>query len=342
VLIDWFTVVAQIVNFLILVWLLKRFFYRPILDALDERENRIASKLAAAEAKQREAEAEFYRFRQKNEEFDQRREVLLATVADEARAERKRLMEAAHADADRIRISRNEAEQREYQALHDLIERHTCAEVFAIARKALADLAGTTLEIHMTEAFIRRLHTLSPDEKSQLAVALQAGGVESGHAPAFQASSQAAGQGSPDATAAILVRSALKLPEEQQEKIYVTLREILQEEVLLNFEPEPNLISGIEMIAGGYKVAWSVAGYLTSLEEEVSRLLDAKSVRGEAEETSSATPGSSPSHNSISNRGLEGSEGGQSRDVIENCATGTPGPSRQQQLMQLGTQWRRE
>jgi F-type H+-transporting ATPase subunit b len=42
-LIDWFTVAAQIVNFLILVWLLKHFLYKPILDAIDAREKRIAA-----------------------------------------------------------------------------------------------------------------------------------------------------------------------------------------------------------------------------------------------------------------------------------------------------------
>ena len=54
-LIDWFTVIAQVVNFLILVWLLKRFLYRPILDAIDDREQRIATKIASAEAKEHEA-----------------------------------------------------------------------------------------------------------------------------------------------------------------------------------------------------------------------------------------------------------------------------------------------
>jgi hypothetical protein len=48
-LIDWFTVGAQIVNFLILVWLLKRFLYKPILDAIDAREKRIAAELADAD-----------------------------------------------------------------------------------------------------------------------------------------------------------------------------------------------------------------------------------------------------------------------------------------------------
>ena len=55
-LIDWFTVGAQTLNFLILVWLLKRFLYKPILNAIDAREKRIAAELADADVKKAEAE----------------------------------------------------------------------------------------------------------------------------------------------------------------------------------------------------------------------------------------------------------------------------------------------
>ena len=57
-LINWFTVVAQAVNFLILVWLLKRFLYSHVLHAIDEREKGIANQLAEAEAKKAEAQKE--------------------------------------------------------------------------------------------------------------------------------------------------------------------------------------------------------------------------------------------------------------------------------------------
>ena len=46
--IDWITVIAQIANFLVLVWLLKRFLYRPILDGIDAREAEIARSMAEA------------------------------------------------------------------------------------------------------------------------------------------------------------------------------------------------------------------------------------------------------------------------------------------------------
>ena len=62
-LIDWFTVGAQALNFLILVWLLKRFLYKPILDAIDAREERIDAELAAAALKEAEAKKKRDEFR---------------------------------------------------------------------------------------------------------------------------------------------------------------------------------------------------------------------------------------------------------------------------------------
>src|ERR1035441_5979638 len=108
-LIDWFTVLAQVVNFLILVWLLKRFLYRPILDAIDAREKRIAKELADANAKKVEAQKESEEFQHKNEAFDQQRATLLSKATDEAKAERQRLFDEARKSADALSAKRQEA-----------------------------------------------------------------------------------------------------------------------------------------------------------------------------------------------------------------------------------------
>ena len=108
-LINWFTVFAQAINFLILVWLLKRFLYKPILHAIDEREKGIAAQLADAEAKKAEAQKERDDFQHKNEVFDKERAALLKKATDEANAERQRLLDEARKDADALRTKRQEA-----------------------------------------------------------------------------------------------------------------------------------------------------------------------------------------------------------------------------------------
>ena len=106
--IDWFTVTAQAINFLILVWLLKRFLFKPILHAIDEREKGIADPLAEAEAKQAEREKEREEFQHKTEAFDQDRAALLKKATDDDAAERQRLLDQARKDADTLRPKRQD------------------------------------------------------------------------------------------------------------------------------------------------------------------------------------------------------------------------------------------
>src|SRR5450432_153154 len=122
-LIDWFTVIAQVVNFLILVWLLKRFLYRPILDAIDAREKRIAAELADADAKKAEAQRERDEFQHKNEEFDRERAALLTKATEEARAERERLLNEAREAADALKAKREESMSNEANSLSQAISR---------------------------------------------------------------------------------------------------------------------------------------------------------------------------------------------------------------------------
>ena len=76
-LIDWFTVAAQIANFAILVWLLKRFLYRPVLDAMAAREKRVRETVAAADRQKAAAEEEANRLREQQDAFARQKEDLL-------------------------------------------------------------------------------------------------------------------------------------------------------------------------------------------------------------------------------------------------------------------------
>ncbi|HXM16687.1 MAG TPA: hypothetical protein VN933_15690, partial [Candidatus Eremiobacteraceae bacterium] len=172
--IDWFTVVAQAINFLILVWLLKRFLYKPILHAIDEREKAIAAQLAEAEAKKAEAQKERDDFQHKNEAFDQGRAALLKKAEDEAEAERQRLLDGALKDAGALRVKRQDALRDEQLNLGQEIARWTQKEVFAVSRKTLADLATTSLEERMVDVFVQRLSALTGTAKEELAAALRA------------------------------------------------------------------------------------------------------------------------------------------------------------------------
>ena len=268
-LIDWFTVGAQALNFLILVWLMKRFLYKPILHAIDEREKRIAGELADADSKRAEALKERDEYRHKNEEFDQQRAGLLKQATDEAKAERRRLVEEAQKAADAVSAKRQELLRAEAKSLQSTLSRRTQEEVFAIARKVLADLATASLEELMGEVFVRRLRELDDPAKALLAQALET------------------------TSQPVLVRSAFELPVEQRTAIQKVLNETFSAEIPVRFETAPDLVSGIEFSANGQKVAWSIAEYLAELERGVDDLLKekAKPVAKGGSGTEEATPG---------------------------------------------------
>lgn len=250
--IDWFTVGAQTFNFIILVWLMKRFLYKPILHAIDEREKRIAAELADADAKKTDAQKESDELKLKNEAFDQERAALLSKATDDAKAERQRLFDNARKAADVLSLKQQETLRNELRDIHNAIRLRVQKEVFAIAGKALTDLAAMSLDERMAEVFICRLKEMDDQTKSVLA-------------EAFKTASEPA-----------LIRSALDLSEEQRGVIQHALNETFSAEIQIRFQTAPDLISGIELIAHGQKVAWSISDYLTSLEKGVEELLKGK------------------------------------------------------------------
>ena len=251
-LIDWFTVGAQSLNFLILVWLMKHFLYKPIIHAIDEREKRITTELANADKKKVEAQKESDEFKHKNEEFDQQRVLLLSKATEEVQAERLRLLDEARKAAIALSSKRQEALRNEEHNLHQAISQRIQKEVFAIVRKALTDLASTSFEERLGELFTRRLREMDGQAKAGLGKALKT------------------------ASDPAIVRSAFDLPAEQRAAIQNALNETFSAEIHVRFETSPDLISGIELTANGQKVAWSIPDYLMSLEKGVHELLKEK------------------------------------------------------------------
>jgi F-type H+-transporting ATPase subunit b len=266
---DWFTVGAQALNFLILVFLMRRFLYKPILHAIDEREKRIAAELANADAKMAEADKKCDEFQHKNEELDQQRAALLARATDEAKSERQRLLDEARQAVDTLNAKRQEAQRHDAHNLNQAIIRRTQQEVFAITRKALTDLATTSLEERLGDVFTRRLREMESKARANLAEALKT------------------------ATDPALVRSAFDLPAEQRAAIQDAVNEAFSADIRLRFETAPDLVSGIELTTNGLKVGWSIADYLTSLEKGVGELLkekDKPEADGEREPGAQAEP----------------------------------------------------
>ena len=266
-LIDWFTVGAQAVNFLILVWLLKRFLYQPVLAAVAAREKKIAAQIADAAALETKAQAERADLHQRSEALNREREGLLHKATEEANAERQRLIESARQESQQLHSKLTQALAQERAELGHQLSVRTQAEVFAVARKTLADLAGASLEDRMIEVFIAHLRELPQEQKLTLAGA----DTNSGRGVV----TDSVGTASPaDPTPTALVRSAFALPAEGRANIEAAVHECLGATVTTRFETSPEFVCGVELTMGGVKIAWSVADYLFSLSQSVAALVE--------------------------------------------------------------------
>jgi F-type H+-transporting ATPase subunit b len=173
-----------------------------------------------------------------------------------------------------LSAKRQEALANDARNLNQAVALKIQREVFAIARKALTDLATTDLEERMSDVFIRRLREMDGKAKAGLAHALKTG------------------------AAPTLVRSAFDLSTEQRAAIQKAVSEIVSAESGVRFETVPDLVSGIELTVNERKIAWSIGDYLVSLENGVGELLKEKNepeaeARPKLNTNAKAQPGSS-------------------------------------------------
>ncbi|MGM0556740.1 MAG: F0F1 ATP synthase subunit delta [Myxococcota bacterium] len=246
--IDWFTVTAQIFNFLVLVWLLKRFLYGPILEAMDEREERIADEMQEATSLREEAEERIEEYDKKTEELEQREEDIIESAEDEARDRQKEMLEQARREVEHTAEQWYASLRREQQDVLQDVRRRTEHGLFDTIRQALSDLADADLERQIVGTFIHRLQEASDDELPTL-------------------------ESDEDGSRKLQVRTSVSLTGDQRERISELLRERYGDEVEPSFNVVSELIGGVEVRVDGHKFGWSMTQYLDSLEEKLDERL---------------------------------------------------------------------
>jgi F-type H+-transporting ATPase subunit b len=243
--IDLFTFLAQIVNFLALVALLRYFLYRRIVKAMDERKRRISERMDEAESKKKEAEEKAASYEEKQKQLQKEKENVLQRARDEAEAKRKELVKEARQDVEHDRKKWEEGMYRQRGSFMDELRNRAGEQVCSISRKVLRELADEELESHAVKIFLKRLGSLSDSEKNDL--------LENGRE-----------------SKKMVLRSAFDLPKKLKSEVEDALADIDLEKTGLDFKKAEDLICGIELEFGGRKIAWSIDSYLELLEQRIS------------------------------------------------------------------------
>ena len=235
--IDWVTVLAQIANFLVLLWLLKRFLYRPILDGIDAREADIAKRMAAAEKAQQDAKAAESLYIKQRAQLMSEQDVLLEKALAATEAQRDELLTAA-----RLKLQQEQQEWRthlehERTVFNQRLQQTGADALLKLTRKALHDLADQNLEHAIVRHLTKQLQPMAVELKQAAA------------------GSQKAQVSTRDA-----------LPAATQVFLQKEIQQWLPE-VHVEFVTDAQQSPGLIMDVGGAQISWTTDSYMDELAE---------------------------------------------------------------------------
>ncbi|BBO76332.1 ATP synthase subunit b 1 [Desulfosarcina widdelii] len=238
-LIDWFTVFAQIVNFLILVWLLNRFLFKPIRGAMAKREKKMTDALNRARQAEQEAQARALALEQERNALADARESLMAEARQEVEGWRETALERVKEEVESLRKAWMSSMSRDRQAFLDRLKRRLVHQVVQIGEKTLRDLSDQDLNRQVLRVFLKKV----ADRKDAL-------------------NHRASGQ-------ELVVQSGIPLDDADDHLLRNRLAAWFPTATPVRLEVHPELGMGIELVIGDRTAAWHLADYLKDLEAEI-------------------------------------------------------------------------
>ncbi|WP_432741379.1 hypothetical protein ABXJ76_14185 [Methylobacter sp. G7] len=246
--IDWFTVGAQMINFLILIWLLKKFLYRPIIKVMASREQGLVDRLQLVETQMSEAEQLKKHYETSLQQLASDKDNILAEARLQAETDRNQRLQSLNDELQQEKKRFDQEMHRQQQELGTVINRVVAEKALQLGGKILSSLADQSLEQQIVEHFLQNLAKLPDAEQSVLQQALSQDD-------------------------AVIIISRFPLNEAQRSKIRSRVDQLAPVREMV-FEQDSRLICGITLEAGGRSWEWNIDRYLAELEVELLKPLE--------------------------------------------------------------------
>ncbi|MDF9391100.1 MULTISPECIES: F0F1 ATP synthase subunit delta [Methylococcus] len=230
------TFVLEIVNFLVLVWLLKRFLYQPVSAAIEERRRHIAQTVADARDAQAAAEALRMQYESRLADWETEKRQAREAFKQELEAERQRAMGELEKALDAEREKARVLIERQRRDMESDLEREALRLSRQFAARFLERLAGPEMEAALLRMFGEDLVAMSPEQWQALTRALE----EQEH---------------PEAE----IASAFPLKPESCAELTQLIETRTGRTIVWHFREDPALICGIRLRAGHRVLAANVA-----------------------------------------------------------------------------------
>ncbi len=244
---SWPTFFLEIVNFLVLVWILKRFLYKPILQAIGQRKALIEKNLADAKARQGEAEALKQQFQKRLADWENEKAKLRIGVTEEVAARRAQLLSALDDSLKQERGKARVLEERRLNELRNNAEATGIAAGVKFTARLLDRAAGPELEARLISLALEDLQSLPADQIENLRSACRRAGLQ------------------------IKVASAFAIGPAQRGAIEQELKKLTQDGVTLQFDEESGLRAGLRISIGPWVLRANLADELEFFARESAR-----------------------------------------------------------------------
>lgn len=223
---DWTTFTLEIINFLILVWILKRFLYHPVLDVIARRRAGIEKTLANAQ----QIEADANLLKQQNEQrlaqWETEKEAAHAALMTELADLRESKMTALETNVAQEAERRHVLDERRRREFERMIEEKGIALGAQFSAKLLTRLASQELETKLYTLLLEDLQNIPTTDKQSI--------IDSTTIPELH----------------IKIQSAFSLSQNEQSTLTETLNALTQKALPIEFSINPELIAGFQVDIG--------------------------------------------------------------------------------------------
>jgi F-type H+-transporting ATPase subunit b len=161
---DWTTFLLELINFLVLIWILNRFLYQPVMKIIAQRKTAIQKTQADAEQMRSDAETLRGQYENRLAEWEQEKDKARAKLRDEISADRNRLLDELRKELDQERKKAAAVEQRRLKDFTQQTEAAAIAQGATFASRLLSRLGGVELERRIIDLVMEDLPRLPQDK----------------------------------------------------------------------------------------------------------------------------------------------------------------------------------
>lgn len=222
------TFILEIINFLILIWILQRLFYKPLLEAIDKRKQFIDQSLAEAKTLQQQAEEQRNLYENRQKLWEQDKQAALNELHQQIEVERRTQLALLSADLEQERQKNNVTLQRQQKELQQQAQKRALQNGARFAGMLLKQSASPELEAKLFAMLLDNLVTLP--EACRLC--LQMLGAKK--------------------SVPIKITSAYELSDIQRQKLQLKLSSLIDSQISFQYHQDPDLIAGLRMDIGAW------------------------------------------------------------------------------------------